>query len=321
MSDVNNPNVGLTIDQAVAQLAANREQAQETEQLDNVSVDEVVDQEYEDTLESEEYEEEELESEDDDLEEEGEESEDSEEDDVWEIEVDGETVEVTTEELHKGYLRHNDYTRKRQADAKRAKDLESEYQGKLEQLNQALAQNVSAEQRQYAQLQQEYQRTTDEGQKRDLHYRLLQLQQTINHQAQMNQQAQQLQQQTQQAQFEAYWGEQQDLLRVQYEDWDTKREELKSYLSDAGFEDMSMFAHHKMAELVDKAKQFDELQLKKKSVLNKKIKRKVPKVMKAGQGERQFNANTKKIAELEAQFNRTGSIKDAQALMQARKGN
>lgn len=322
MSEETTPNVGLTLDQAFEQLKASRQQTPEEQPVEDEETE--VAEELEEEFDEEEFEEESEESDDDDQEDDEEEAEDDdsgeEDDDVFEVEVDGETVEVTGEELRKGYLRHQDYTRKRQADAKQAKELKTEYDAKIAELNQALAANISQEQQQFQQLQAQYAKETDGNKKRDLHYKLLQVQQSLGQRANQLQQAQQLKQQVEKAKQEAYWNEQQEHLQARYENWDEKKSELVGYLTEEGFEDLSMFAHHKMAELVDKAKQFDELQQKRKVVQKKKLKRKVPKVMKPGQGERKLNVNRQKVKQLEAQFAKTGSIKDAIALRNARQG-
>lgn len=324
----NNPK-GLTLDEAYAQLTASRKQAPKGEQLDDEAGVDVVDEDLDLEEEEEDFDTEDVDEDtdpdEDDDPDDGEEDSDNEdgeegEDEIFEIEIDGEVVEVTAEELHKGYLRHNDYTRKRQADAKKAKEFEAEYQDKLTQLNQALAQNVSADEAQLHKLNQQYQQSTDEATKRGIHYKMLQLQQNIQTRKAAMEKSSALQQQTQAAQQEAYWAEQEELLKVQFEDWDTKKVELIEYLQGQGFEDLGMFAHSSMATLVDKAKQFDELQQKRKSVAKKKLKRKVPKTLKAGQGEKKFSQDRALIKSLEARFAKTGSIKDAQALMKAKRG-
>jgi hypothetical protein len=317
---VNNPE-GLTLDQAYAQLQASRNPTPDEEQSEEVSEDVVDTEEVESELDTETELEEGDDSGEGEEEVEGEEEADS-ETEVFIIERDGEEIEVDLEELRNGYLRFNDYTQKRQADAKQAKELEASYQEKLEQLDYLLTQNVSSEQKQYQALQQQYKQATDESTKRNTHYQLLQLQQKIGQQQAMQQEALRLRQQAEQAAQEAKWTEQQELLKGKYEDWDTKKNELVGYLNNQGFveEDLSMFAHHKMAELVDKAKQFDELQLKRKDVVNKKIKRKVPKVLTPGQGEKKFNLDNENIKQLEAQFAKSGSLKDAMALQKARHG-
>lgn len=328
-TDSGNTPKGLTLDEAFAQLKASRGQAPDVEQLEDEDGVDVVDEDLDDDNDEDfdtdvDDEGDEDDSEGDDSEDGDEDESDSEgddeEDEVFEIEIDGELVEVSAEELHKGYLRQNDYTRKRQADAKRAKDLEAEYEGKLSQLNQALQQNVSDDQRRLVQLQQQYAKSTDDGDKRNLHYQMLQLQQNIGTRQQALAQANELQKRNAQAKAEAYWKEQEEILVTQFEDWDTKKDELMAYLQGEGFEDLSMFAHASMATLVDKAKQFDELQQKRKSVAKKKIRRKVPNVLKRGQGEKTFNLDQSKIKKLEARFAKTGNIKDAMALQKAKRG-
>ena len=323
MSDINTPNAGLTIEQAMQQLNASRNQA--PEQMEELEEDQqeveapVVDDDEELEVETEE-------SEDDDQEDteeeaEGEESEETADSEVFEIEIDGELQEVTGDELVKGYLRHSDYTKKRQADARRAKELESDYQGKLGQLDQMLTQNISSEELQMQQIQQQYNSVSDDATRQQLHYQYLQLQQAVQGRTAQQQRVQQQLQLAQQAQAEANLKEQLDLLNVQFEDWDTKKEELTGYLSNKGFDDLSMFVDARMAELVDKAKQFDELQQTRETVVKSKLKRKVPKTVKAGQGEQKFNVDQQKVSKLSNNFNESRSLKDALALLRAKRTN
>jgi hypothetical protein len=320
MSIENNPSQGLTMDQAMEQLRASHNQTPEEEQLEEGLEEEVVEvgSEEESELEPEE-------SDDDDQDEtEGEGEEDTDEaadEEVFEVEIDGELTEVTGDELVKGYLRHNDYTRKRQADAKRAKELESDYQGKLGQLDQMLTQNISSEELQMQQIQQQYNSVSDDATRQQLHYQYLQLQQAVQGRTAQQQRVQQQLQLAQQAQAEANLKEQLDLLNVQFENWDTKKEELAGYLSNKGFDDLSMFVDARMAELVDKAKQFDELQQTRETVVKSKLKRKVPKTVKAGQGEQKFNVDQQKVSKLSNNFNESRSLKDALALLQAKRTN
>lgn len=322
----NTPKQGLSLDEAFAQLKASRGQAPAPqEHLEDEDGVDVVD---EDLTDDEDFEADDEDSQDEDSDEDAQDEDSDEEADsdasedkeIWEIEVDGEVVEVTTDELHKGYLRQNDYTRKRQADAKRAKELETEYQDKLTKLTQALEQNVSHDESQLAQLRQKYQTAKDDASRRNYHYQMLQLQQNITHRKQAKEQADALMKANQQAAREAYWKEQEEMLQAQFENWDQKKEELKTYLTSQGFEDLSMFAHANMATIVDKAKRFDELQQKREGVATKKIRRKVPAVLKPGQGEKKFSQDRSKIKALEARFAKTRSIKDAQALLQAKRG-
>lgn len=60
--------------------------------------------------------------------------------DTFVVEIDGEEVALTGEELRNGYLRHDDYTRKRQAESAALKEAEA----RAEQAEQAVAQYESA---------------------------------------------------------------------------------------------------------------------------------------------------------------------------------
>jgi len=325
MANDNTPSQGLTLDQAVTQLQANRQSDSSQEQPDNELVDEVVEDadELEDSSEEVDQEDTEQDSEEDDgLEtEEGEGSEEvSEEEEIFEVEIDGAPVEVTGDELVKGYLRNNDYTRKRQADAKVARELEASYQGKLEQLDQALSANISAEEQSMQAIAQQYKQATDQGTQQALHYQYLQLQQKIQARNTQQQQLQAHKQMQTQAQAEAYFNEQQGILTSTFEDWTDRGPKMKGYLEGVGFSDFSPFVDAKMAELVDKAMQFDNLQQTRDTVVKKKLKRKVPKTVQAAQGEKTFKADQRQVNDLTNNFSASRNINDALALLRAKKG-
>lgn len=316
--DIENNPQGLSLDQAFEQLKANRNQTPQEEHFDEVS-EEVVEEVQEEEESEEELEESEEGSEEEEGEAEEEESEEPEEE-IFELEIDGEQVEVSLDELHKGYLRHNDYTRKRQTDARRAKELEAEYQTKLESLERAIVSNRAQDETQYQKVVQAMNNSTDPAQRQQLHYQALQLQQAISQRQALQKQTADLQTKAQAAQQEAKLAEQVELLRTEYEDWDSKQEELVGYLTKQGFDDFSPFVDARMAIMIDKAKQFDELQQTREKVVKKKIKRKVPKTVKAGQGEKAFNVNQEKVQNLSNNFAKSKNIKDALALLQARRG-
>lgn len=324
MSEANTPQ-GLTLDQAYEQLHPSRESDSQEEQSEEL-VDGVVEdaEELEDGSEEVDQEDSEQDSEEDDDQEaeEGEESEEgSEEEEVFEVEVEGETIDVTGEELVKGYLRHNDYTRKRQADAKVARELEASYNEKLSQLDTALSTNISAEQQRMQAIQQQYGKETDQATQQSLHYQYLQLQQSLQARNTQQQQLVAHQQQQTSAVAEAYFNEQQGVLNDMYEDWGARGPKLKGYLEGVGFSDFSPFVDAKMAELVDKARQFDDLQQTRDTVVKKKLKRKVPKTVKAAQGEKKFKADQRQVNALAGNFSESRSIDDAMALLRAKRGN
>ena len=315
----NNPQ-GLSLDQAFTQLKANRQQAPQQEHLEDENVEVVEEEAIEGNTEYEFEEDTEEGTEESETEEEEVEPEEAEDEEIFELEIDGEQVDVSLDELHKGYLRHNDYTRKRQIDAKKAKDSELQYATKLQTLETAIAQNTSQEQQQYQQVVKAMNESQDPAQKRDLHYKALQLQQAISQRQALHKQTTDLQARNKQAQEEASLNEQVALLATEFEDWDTKKEELAGYLQSNGVTDFSPYINAQMAIFVDKAKQFDALQQQRKTVVSKKIRRKVPKTLKAGQGEQSYNVNNDKVKSLSNNFSQSGNIKDALALMQAKRG-
>ena len=312
MSIENTPTQGLTIDQAVQQLQTNREQTQVSEQLLEEEVEEVVgeeeelagDENPEDTSDSET-------SEDD--------SESSDEEEVFLVQVGDEEVEVSGDELTKGYLRQQDYTKKRQADGKAAKELQTQYTAKLSELDNLLSQNVSQEQLQLQQLNKLMQQTQNPQEREQLHYKQLVLQQRVSQKSQQADAVKNFQNQSKLAAEQATQTEQISILQTQYEDWPTKAEELKGYLETEGFTDLSVFVDARMASIVDKAKQFDALQQQKEIVKSKKLKRKVPNTLKAGAGEKQFNQSNQALDGVRNQFANSRSLNDAFALLQASK--
>tara|TARA_R110002153_G_scaffold116968_2_gene260942 strand:+ start:5936 stop:6880 length:945 start_codon:yes stop_codon:yes gene_type:complete len=312
MSIENTPTQGLTIDQAVQQLQTNREQTQIPEQLQEEEVEEVVGEE--EVLTGDEN----LED-DSDSEPSLDDSESSEEEEVFLVQVGDEEVEVSGDELTKGYLRQQDYTKKRQADGKAAKELQAQYTAKLSELDNLLAQNVSQEQTQLQQLNQRMQQTQDPQEREQLHYKQLVLQQQVSQKAQQAEAIKNFQNQSELAAQQASQAEQISLLNDQYENWPAKAEELKGYLETEGFTDLSVFVDARMAAIVDKAKQFDALQQQKVLVQSKKLKRKVPNTLKAGAGEKQFNQSNQALEGVRNQFANSRSLNDAFNLLKASK--
>ena len=304
MSIENTPTQGLTIDQAVQQLQTNREQTQIPEQLQEEEVEEVVGEE--EVLTGDEN----LED-DSDSEPSLDDSESSEEEEVFLVQVGDEEVEVSGDELTKGYLRQQDYTKKRQADGKAAKELQAQYTAKLSELDNLLAQNVSQEQTQLQQLNQRMQQTQDPQEREQLHYKQLVLQQQVMQKTQQAEAIKNFQDQSELASQQASQAEQISLLNDQYENWPAKAEELKGYLETEGFTDLSVFVDARMAAIVDKAKQFDALQQQKVLVQSKKLKRKVPNTLKAGAGEKQFNQSNQALEGVRNQFANSRSLNDA----------
>lgn len=312
MSIENTPTQGLTIDQAVQQLQANREQTQIPEQLQEEEVEEVVGEE--EVLTGDENPED-----DSDSEPSVDDSESSEEEEVFLVQVGDEEVEVSGDELTKGYLRQQDYTKKRQADGKAAKELQTQYAAKLSELDNLLSQNVSQEQTQLQQLNQRMQQTQDPQEREQLHYKQLVLQQQVSQKAQQAEAIKNFQNQSELAAQQAAQTEQIHILNAQYEDWPTKAKELSGYLETEGFTDLSVFVDARMATIVDKAKQFDALQQQKVLVQSKKLKRKVPTTLKAGAGEKQFNQSNQALEGVRNQFANSRSLNDAFNLLKASK--
>lgn len=76
--------------------------------------------------------------------------------------------------------------------------------------------------------------------------------------------------------------EQQDILENAIPDWSEQREQVKQYLSSQGIQDFSHFVDAGMALMAYKAKEFDRLTSKRENLAKQKVAKKVPKVLKPG---------------------------------------
>jgi hypothetical protein len=301
------------------------EEATPTEEEE--STEETQDESLEEESEEESEEDEEEESEESD-EEEGEEP------DLYAVKVDGEEIEVTFDELLKGYSRQSDYTKKTQELSEGRKEIEeakSTYNSALTQMQQErehyvnqlnqILQNSSNNLKEYDKINWDTLKEEDpiEYVKLREDYRDgKEKMQALNQQRQMAMQQQQAE--AQKVQQEAVQVERSRMVEAlpEWGDPDKQKElatDVKSYALTQGFseEELNSLIDHRSVLVLMKAAKYDALE--KADVKSKKLKNK-PKVIRTGKGK---GANSDSKSKLNAKMKRlqqSGRVDDAAILME-----
>jgi len=258
------------------------------------------------------------------------------EEELYTVRVDGEDVEVTLEELSKGYSRQQDYTKKTQEIAEYRKQYENaaqvygdeiaETQATRQQYVDALANMVQMEYgalQEYANVDWERLKTEDQDQyllKRD-EYREAQdrMQKTQDH----VQQEQAAQQQEQEVQFRHALQEEYSKLSTIIPQWkneDFRRKvssELRNFAMSKGFskEEVAQLVDHRSILILLEAKAFEDGQKSKKEIKAKKLKHK-PKVVRSGSPVSKESVDKSKRTAQMKRLRGTGHIDDASALLE-----
>jgi hypothetical protein len=276
------------------------------------------------------------ESEEESEEEEAEESDEEEEEepDLFAVKVDGEEIEVTFDELLKGYSRQSDYTKKTQELSQGRKEIEEakstydsaltqmqqERQHYVTQLNQIL-QNSSNNLQEYDKIDWNTLKEDDpiEYVKLREDYRDgKEKMQALNQQRQMAMQQQQAE--AQKMQQEAVQVERVKMVEAlpEWGDPDKQKElatNVKSYALTQGFleEELNSLVDHRSVLVLMKAAKYDALQ--NADVKSKKLKNK-PKVVRSGKGASSSrNAKSKRNDQMK-RLQRTGRADDASVLLE-----
>ena len=290
------------------------------------------------SLDEEPAEEEEAEPEEEEAEEESEEPEEEEQpkEELYTVRVDGEDVEVTLDELSKGYSRQQDYTKKTQEIAEYRKHYEAavgqygeeiaEIQATRQQYVDALANMVQME---YAQLQQyqnvDWERLREEDQDqyllkreeyRDIENRMQQTQANIQEETAK-------QQQEYQANFQHTLQEEYGKLVSILPQWENQKfrskvsNELRDFARSKGFsnDEIAQLVDHRSILILLEAKAFEEGQAAKKEVKAKKLKNK-PKVVRTGSPRGKESTDKVKRTKQMKRLQGTGHIDDASALLE-----
>ena len=324
--------------EALLSLLEPEEEKPETEEATPTEDVESTEETQDESLDEEPAEEEEAELEEEEAEEESEEPEEEEQpkEELYTVRVDGEDVEVTLDELSKGYSRQQDYTKKTQEVAEYRKHYEEaighysneikETQTTRQQYVDALANMVQMEYgalQEYANVDWERLKVEDQDQyllKRD-EYRDVQdrMQKTQAH----VQQEQAAQQQEQEVQFRHALQEEYGKLSAIIPQWKNEgfrrkvSSELRDFAMTKGFseEEVAQLVDHRSILILLEAKAFEEGQKSKKEVKAKKLKNK-PKVIRSGKPRgKETTDKVKRTAQMK-RLRGTGHIDDASTLLE-----
>ena len=284
----------------------------------------------EDVLEEEAEEESEEESEEEELDE----DESEEEPDVYVVKVDGEELEVSLDELVKGYSRQSDYTRKTQELAGQRDEMTKLQQQWNNEISQAQAerqqyidalgqfvQNSMGGLEQFQNVDWENLRQTDPiafvTKKEELREAQDRVRQAQEEQARVNKQQQEETAKLRQLAIQ----EEHAKLVAAVPEWNNTEKrgkmasELSSYALEQGFtkEELQQLIDHRSLLVLMKAQKYDALQ--KSDVKAKKIKNK-PKVVRSGKGStKKSDAKSKRIASMK-RLKQTGKAEDAASLFE-----
>ena len=323
---------------AILGLLGSQEQPDQEEQSSEETED--VEVSIEAIEETEEVEEEESEVADDDDSEESTEEETEDEDEtestVYTVKVNGQDVEVSEDELIKGYSRQQDYTQKTQQLAEYKKQMDAAAQGMQQEIAQtqqmraqyvdALSTSIDAN---YAHLQQfaniDWERLKTENREEYLTKRddYRQAQEGIEQLKAQAGQAQQQQQQEMQVQHQQMLQEEHTKMVSILPEWndpDTQRaiaKSLSEFALSKGYtqEELSQLVDHRSILVLMQAKAYEDMTRKQHEVRAKKVKNK-PNVIKTkakrGKGEASISKRKEKMKRLQT----TGHVDDAASLLE-----
>ena len=323
---------------AILGLLGSQEQPDQEEQPSEETED--VEVSIEAIEETEEVEEEESEVADDDDSEESTEEETEDEDEtestVYTVKVNGQDVEVSEDELIKGYSRQQDYTQKTQQLAEYKKQMDAAAQGMQQEIAQtqqmraqyvdALSTSIDAN---YAHLQQfaniDWERLKTENREEYLTKRddYRQAQEGIEQLKAQAGQAQQQQQQEMQVQHQQMLQEEHTKMVSILPEWndpDTQRaiaKSLSEFALSKGYtqEELSQLVDHRSILVLMQAKAYEDMTRKQHEVRAKKVKNK-PNVIKTkakrGKGEASISKRKEKMKRLQT----TGHVDDAASLLE-----
>lgn len=334
---LNTQDIGLSVNdaaEAILNLTDSNEGTtteQVEEQAEN-SLDETVEEETESTedLDDEEDLDEDSESEEGEDDEDEETDEDSDEDEVeeyFEVTIsssDGteEVLEVTQEELVNGYLRQSDYTKKRQKESEEHKTKIEELDSQIQEYSEGLTDFVTETELklyEYQQIDWDALKSEDPETFNQLYADALYTEKKYRDaQARLDEIKKGAADKIKEQQ-EAYLSEQKELVQTLIPEWGEVQGAIKSYLVQEGFSDteLSAITNAKIAVLADKARKFDELKTKRENISQKKLSKKVPKMVKSGTPSSGSGKN-KAAQKATARLQKTGSIDDAVAVLLSR---
>jgi hypothetical protein len=310
-----------------APLVEEPEQAAEPETEESTEVEEVVseDSQEESPEEFEEVEEAEVEEP------------ESEEEELayYSVKVDGEEMEVTLDELQSGYQRQKDYTKKTQTLAEQRKSYE-EKTAELEQLHQAFTHQATLANELLNRDLKKFESVDWEQLKADdpngYVLKQIEVQDIRTKQAELQQHAQRAYEHNQQVQNQALAQElevqRKETLKLfpEWKDADKAakgQQEMIAYAQGIGFtpEELGSIVKARDLMLINKAMKFDALQETKKGISKKKVAPAIRKTVKKKGLAPKSASKIKSVADKKSKLRKSGSLKDAAALMMEMQSN
>lgn len=319
----NNLNTGITLDEAAESSAFLAELGIEVEQEE---VEETSDEELESEPQEEDNSEEEVEEESEEADEqEGEGETDDEATEYYVVTIGDEELEVTEDELLSGYQRQRDYTRKTQEVAEQRKSLESELEqtqaerAKYAKALEQILEEDSKELEQFNDIDWDTLRAENPNEFLMKHYEMQQVRERLAGRKQAREEALKGVDGFSTKQEQAVLEREQARVKELVEGWEGENHQqlvdtLRDQANKEGFtdEDAALFKHAQVIKLLQKANKYDEIVAKKDSVVQKKVQRKVPKVVKTGN--KSDSAESKALAQQQKQmerFKQTGKLEDS----------
>ena len=330
LSEAQNAFIGLM---ESSEISEDKPESKESTPTENV--EESTEETQDEPLEEDVLESEELEQSEEEEEEESEEDESEEEPDVYAVKVDGEELEVSLDELVKGYSRQSDYTRKTQELAGQRDEIAKLKEKWTSEISQAQAdrqqyidalgqfvQNSMGGLEKFQNVDWENLREVDPIAFVTKKEELREAQDHVRQaQEQQNQANQKQQEEVEKMRQIAVQEEHSKLIKV-VPDWNDPEKrnklasEISSYAVGQGFtkEELQQLIDHRSLIVLMKAQKYDALQ--KSDVKAKKIKNK-PKVVRSGKGsnKKADNSRSKRIASMN-RLKETGKAEDAASLFE-----
>lgn len=238
---------------------------------------------------------------------------------VYSVKQDGKVIQVTLDELTKGYQRQSDYTRKTQELAETRKQFTAEqqavteervqYQSALNQFNQMLQEQTA----EFEQIDWNELAELDPTQyliKKEEQRELQTKQMRVNAE---HQRVRQIQQQQMQRQHQELLNHEMTMLEEAFPEWKdpVKREKLanswENYALTQGYEpdDVKAITDHRALKILDKARKYDQLQAT--STKKKKLV-KVPKTAKPGAATGVRTESSSRLKQKMKSLKQTGSV-------------
>lgn len=246
------------------------------------------------------------------------------------VKVDGEEFEVNLEELKKGYQLEKNYTKKTQALSEEKKELDalksqlSSERDKYLQVNEQLAMKAQTELVKAKQELDAMDKDIDPVGYVQKQLEVQDIQQGLQQQVHDYQAALTQKQQVEQQQMQAYLVEQDAILQKELTGWNDPaesvaiKEGIMKFAKTQGYsdEELSGISSAKDIITLNKARMYDELMAKKSQVRQKRTPNKTTPKIKSAEKAGNNVKKARKVKAKKEQFKRSGSVKDAQSLME-----